>query len=99
MAGGKVTVFALVNAKPGMEETVTQELHALVAPTLKEEGCINYNLHESLDHREHFRFYEYWTSKELLDRHLPSAHVERFVAKDDQLLAEPPEITLWEMLP
>jgi hypothetical protein len=33
MAGKKVTVFALVKAKPGMEETVKQELHALVWPT------------------------------------------------------------------
>jgi quinol monooxygenase YgiN len=99
MAGKKVTVFALVKAKPGMEETVKQELSALVGPTRAEEGCINYDLHQSLDHEGHFRFYENWTSKELLDRHLQSAHVTRFIAKADQLLAEPPEITLWEMLP
>jgi quinol monooxygenase YgiN len=99
MAGRKVTVFALVKAKPGMEETVKQELSALVAPTRAEEGCINYDLHQSLDYKGHFRFYENWTSKELLDRHLQSAHVKRFIEKVDQLLAEPPEITLWEMLP
>ena len=99
MAGRKVTVFALVKAKPGMEETVKQELSALVGPTLAEEGCINYDLHQSLDHKAHFRFYENWTCKELLDRHLQSAHVKLFIAKADQLLAEPPEITLWEMLP
>ena len=99
MAGRKVTVFALVKAKPGMEEAVKQELSALVGPTRTEEGCINYDLHQSLDHEGHFRFYENWTSKELLDRHLQSAHVTRFIAKADQLLAEPPEITLWEMLP
>ena len=99
MAGKKVTVFALVKAKPGMEETVKQELSALVGPTRAEQGCINYDLHQSLDHEGHFRFYENWTSKELLDRHLQSAHVTRFIAKADQLLAEPPEITLWEMLP
>ena len=99
MAGRKVTVFALVKAKPGMEETAKQELLALVEPTRSEEGCINYDLHQSLDHAGHFRFYENWTSKELLDRHLQSAHVQRFMAKADGLLAEPPEITLWEMVP
>src|SRR5262249_57538971 len=57
MAGRQVTVFALVKAKSGMEETVKKELSALVAPTLKEEGCINYDLHQSLDHAGHFRFY------------------------------------------
>ena len=99
MAGRKVTVFALVKAKPGMEETVKEELLALVGPTRAEEGCINYDLHQSLDHKGQFRFYENWTSKELLERHLESAHVKRFIAKADQLLAEPPEITLLEMLP
>ena len=99
MAGRKVTVFALVKAKPGMEETAKQELLALVEPTRSEEGCINYDLHQSLDHAGHFRFYENWTSKELLDRHLQSAHVKQFIAKMDRLLAEPPEITLWEKLP
>ena len=99
MAHRKVTVFALVKAKPGLEEAVKQELSALVGPTRTEEGCINYDLHQSLDQKGHFRFYENWTSKELLDRHLQSAHVKRFIAKADELLAEPPEITLWEMVP
>ena len=99
MAGRKVTVFALVKAKPGLEEAVKKELSALVGPTRTEEGCINYDLHQSLDQKGHFRFYENWTSKELLDRHLQSAHVQRFIAKADELLAEPPEITLWEMIP
>jgi quinol monooxygenase YgiN len=99
MAGRNVTVFALVKAKPCMEEAVKQELLALVDPTRTEEGCINYDLHQSFEHKGHFRFYENWTSKELLDRHLQSAHVKRFIAKMDQLLTEPPEITLWGMLP
>jgi quinol monooxygenase YgiN len=99
MTGRQMSVFALVKAKPGMAETVKQELSALVGSTLAEEGCINYDLHQSVDHAEHFRFYENWTSKELLDRHLQSAHVKRFIAKADQLLAEPPEITLWDKLP
>jgi len=47
MAGRKVTVFALVQAKPGMEETVKQELLALIGPTRSEEECINYDLHQS----------------------------------------------------
>ena len=99
MADRKVTVFALLEAKPGMEETVKQELLALVGPTRTEEGCNNYDLHQSVDHKEQFRFYENWTSKEHLERHLQSAHVRRFIAKADQLLSEPPEITLWEILP
>ena len=92
----KVSVFALVKAKPGKEATVKQELLALVGPTLKEEGCLNYDLHQSLDNQAWFRFYENWTRKELLDKHLDSPHVNRFKTLINQILVEPPEITLWE---
>jgi quinol monooxygenase YgiN len=99
MTGKNVTVFALIKAKPGMEEKAKQALHALVGPTRVEEGCLNYDLHESSTEKGVFRFYENWTSKELLDRHLQSTHVKRFLERADQLLAEPPEITLWERIP
>jgi quinol monooxygenase YgiN len=72
MEGRKVTVFALLKAKPGMEELLKQELLALLGPTRTEEGCINYDLHQSLEHKGQFRFYENWTSTGLLERHLES---------------------------
>ena len=96
METAQVTVFALVKAKPGKEETVKQELLALVGPTLKEEGCLNYDLHQSVDNKAWFRFHENWTSKQLLEKHLDSPHVSRFKARMSELLVEPPEITLWK---
>lgn len=94
----KVTVVARIKAKPGMEERVKQELLSLVNPTRSEAGCINYDLHQSTDDRSIFLFYENWTSKEDLDKHIEMPYLKAFLEKAEGILAEPAEITLWEMI-
>nr|MBA3768043.1 antibiotic biosynthesis monooxygenase [Acidobacteriota bacterium] len=44
----KVSVTARVRAVKGFEEQVRQECIALVAPSRRERGCINYDLHQSV---------------------------------------------------
>jgi quinol monooxygenase YgiN len=98
MADKKVTVVARIKAKKGMEETVNQELMALVAPTRSEKGCINYDLHRSIDDRSVFMFYENWVSKEDLDKHLAMPYMKSHMEKAREMLAGPAEITLWERI-
>jgi len=98
MAGAKLTVVAKIKAKPGMEARVKEELLALVAPTRKESGCLNYDLHQALDDRSLFVFYENWVSKKDLDEHLQMPYLQAFLGKVDEILAQPVEITLWEMI-
>jgi quinol monooxygenase YgiN len=98
MTNGKVTVVARIKARPGMEEAVRSELLALVAPTTKESGCINYYLHQAADDRTLFLFYENWCSRRDLDEHLDRPHLQAFLGKSDALLAEPVDISLWEMI-
>jgi quinol monooxygenase YgiN len=94
----KVTVVARFKAKQGMEETVKQEIMALVEPTRSEAGCINYDLHQSNEDKSVFMLYENWASQKDLDEHLDLPHLKELLGKADQILAEPPEITLWEMI-
>ena len=98
MADKKVTVLARFKAKAGMEEQVEQEIMALVAPTRSEAGCINYDLHQAADDKGLFMLYENWVSKKDLDEHLEMPYLKSFLGKADQILAEPVEITLWEMI-
>jgi quinol monooxygenase YgiN len=98
MADKKVTVVARIKTKKGMDESVKQELRALVAPTRSEKGCINYDLHRSIDDRSVFMVYENWVSKEDLDKHLAMPYMRAFMEKAEKLLAEPAEITLWERI-
>jgi quinol monooxygenase YgiN len=92
---GKVTVIAYHRAKPGKEQALREALLAVCAPTRSEKGCLNYDLHVSPDDPSVLVFHENWLSKEDLDTHLASAHIDAFRAVAPDLLAEPPDITLW----
>ena len=91
----QVTVLATIKAKPGLEETVRDEVLALVGPTRAEEGCLNYDLHQSRDDAALFMLYENWVSKEDLDKHLEMPYLQAFLGKAPDLLAEPVQIALW----
>lgn len=93
-----LTVVAVLKAKPGQETALRQELLALIPTTRQEPGCINYDLHQAVDQPGHFLFHENWTSKKDLDDHLARPHLTAFLAKANELLAEPPQITLWEKI-
>jgi quinol monooxygenase YgiN len=98
MSAKKVTVLARFRAKPGMEDRVREAVMALVGPTRQEAGCINYDLHRSLDDSATLFLYENWFSKGDLDEHLQMPYLKDFLGKADELLAEPVNITLWEMI-
>jgi quinol monooxygenase YgiN len=98
MADRKLTVVAKIIAKPGLEEQVKATLLNLITPTRKEAGCINYDLHQSQEDKAHFLFYENWISRKDLDDHLKTPHLEAFLGKAAELLAEPIEITFWDMI-
>ncbi len=98
MAEKKVTVLAYIKAKPGMEDKVREAVMNLVEPTRSEAGCINYDLHVSVDDKSRFMLYENWISKKDLDEHLEMPYLQDFIGKSEDLLAEPLEVVLWEMI-
>lgn len=98
MTTKKLTVLAHVYATEEASERVKQECLALVAPSRAEEGCLNYDLHQSVKDKTLFVFYENWASREALERHLETAHSLRFDEQTRGLLAQETEITFWEMV-
>lgn len=95
MVANKLTVIAVIKAKAGMEEKTRQELLALVAPTRAEDGCIDFDLHQGVDDKSLFMFFENWTSREALDKHMQAPHIRAFGGKAAALLAEPIKATFW----
>lgn len=89
---GLVTVIASMQAAEGRADELRDALTALVAPTLEEAGCVNYDLHESTEEPGHFFFYENWESDEHLDAHGESPHIQAFRAKAGDLLAGAPAV-------
>jgi quinol monooxygenase YgiN len=98
MANKKVTVLARIRAKKGMEEKVKRELMALISPTRSEKGCINYDLHHSIEDKSLFMFYENWVSQKDLNEHLAMPYMKSHLERAREIFAEPPEITLWEKI-
>jgi quinol monooxygenase YgiN len=98
MESKTLTVVAIMKAQPGKEAALKQELVALIAPTCKESGCINYHLHQDIEDPAKFVFHENWTSKAHLDAHLNSPHLQAFKSKANDLLAEPPQMILAEKI-
>ena len=75
-----LTVIAQVRSKSGKEGQVRQELLSLIEPGRKDKGCINYDLHQSIDKPGVFLFHENWTGKADLDAHLQQPHVQRVLS-------------------
>jgi quinol monooxygenase YgiN len=93
-----LTVVAQIKAKPGKEAEVRQELLSLVAPSRKDSGCLNYDLHQALDNPALFMFHENWTSEAHLERHLQKPDLQAVLARVKQLAADPPQVTLWKQI-
>ena len=93
-----LTVVAQFKAKPGKESQVRQELLSLVAPSRKDAGCVNYDLHQAQDNPALFLFHENWVSKAHLDAHLQKPALQAVLGRVGQLITEPPQVTLWEKI-
>ncbi len=93
-----VTVVATFEARPGKELELRNALMGLVAPTRKENGCLNYDLHVLPENPARFLFHENWTSKAALDAHLQNTHLQAFLPRLDELCVKPPEIVIWERI-
>ena len=82
----RLTLIATLHAKAGKEEELGRRLLALVAPTRSEEGCVNYDLHQSADDPKAWVLYENWRSKADLEKHFETPYLKDFVAHLDEVL-------------
>ncbi len=85
----KVDVVAHIHAKPDQVAAVREMLEGFIAPTLKEDGCLRYDLFVDADDPTKFTFIEEWASRDALNVHGQSAHIQAGRAKMPDLLAGP----------
>lgn len=83
-----LTIVAVFHARPGREGDLAAALQKLVAPTLAEAGCLNYDLHRDLLEPGRFLFYENWKTRGHWDAHMESPHLARHAQVSDSLVAE-----------
>lgn len=56
----------------------------LIEPSQKEEGCISYDMYESVTTPGEFIIVETWESQEALDRHMKQPHFIEYATKLDE---------------
>jgi quinol monooxygenase YgiN len=94
---GALTLVAFLRAKEGQQLLLEAELRALVGPSRKEEGCLQYDLHRGADQPGTFLFHEVWESREHHAAHTRTSHFLRWNARKDALLASK-ESAFWEQI-
>jgi quinol monooxygenase YgiN len=94
----QLTVIARIKAKPGREAELEQELRAIIVPTHKEAGCLRYTLHRSMGDPAFFVTIERWASKEAVEQHMATPHIQALLKKGPDLLASLPDIQAYELL-
>ncbi|MBF2021967.1 MAG: antibiotic biosynthesis monooxygenase [Hydrococcus sp. C42_A2020_068] len=98
MSNSTIRVIAHVIALPNKIEELKAVLLNLVEPTRQEEGCIQYDLFQNQTDPTDFTFVEEWTTKQALDKHLASEHLQAAVQKIDGLVAANPDIRTYHQL-
>ncbi|WP_102126279.1 putative quinol monooxygenase [Deinococcus planocerae] len=86
-----LTVIAKLKAKEGAEEQLYGACRALIAPTLAEEGCVNYDMHRSVEDPGLIMCYENWTTRPLWERHMQAPHLTGFSAATEGI------VEVWEL--
>jgi quinol monooxygenase YgiN len=92
-----VTLVVLKRARTGHEPFLEAELRALVVPTRKEDGCLQYDLHRAADGSGAFLLHEVWESREHHTAHTKTDHFLRWNARKDALLASR-DCTFWTQI-
>jgi len=87
----------ILRAKEGQETLVEAELRALVGPTRREEGCLQYELYRLSDQPSAFLLHEVWASREHHTKHTKTPHFLRWDARKDALLASR-EAAFWKQI-
>ncbi len=82
-----VTLIVILRAREGQETLLEAELRALVGPSRREEGCLRYDLHRSVDAPGALLLHEVWATREAHTEHSHTPHFLRWNARKDALLA------------
>ncbi|MET3038470.1 putative quinol monooxygenase [Chryseobacterium sp. NRRL B-14859] len=90
----KIHLTAIIRAKKEHQAEILEVLQNMVKETRKEEACELYSLHQGIENKNEFVFYEIWKSKEGLALHNEQPYIREFAALIDVKLQEKPQIYL-----
>ncbi len=68
-------LIATLTIKPGSLPAIREAVQPCIDATRKEEGCISYDLHQSLTDENTLVFVERWETREALEAHFQTPHL------------------------
>lgn len=93
-----IILVAVMHAKPGKEAELATALKTVFPKVKQEEGTVQYILHSSKTNPQKFFFYEKYKDKAALDFHGTTPYLQQLFATIEPLLAQKPDIELFEEL-
>lgn len=91
-----IKVVAKNFLKEGTKEEVLEIFKELVAETVKEKGCIKYEVFEDLKNPNILSMIEEWESMEDLTAHMNSEHFKKLVPSLAKFMEKEGEINLYK---
>jgi len=94
----KIYLTAIIKAKEEYRTEVLETFQNMVVETRKEEANELYTLHQGIEDKNHFIFYEIWKNEEGLRQHNEQPYIKAFGDLVDEKLQEKPQIYLTEIM-
>ncbi|PKF73803.1 putative quinol monooxygenase [Chryseobacterium sp. PMSZPI] len=94
----KIHLTAIIKAKEEYQTEVLEVLQNMVTETRKEEASELYTLHQGIEDKNQFVFYEIWKSEEGLAQHNEQPYIKAFGDLVDEKLQEKPQIYITHLI-
>ncbi|REC77563.1 antibiotic biosynthesis monooxygenase [Chryseobacterium elymi] len=88
----KIYLTAVIKSKEEHQQEVLEVLQNMVKETRKEDACELYSLHQGIEDKNQFIFYEIWKNKEGLAEHNKQPYIKAFGAIVEEKLQEKPQL-------
>ena len=75
----KLTIVGIIEVKDNQTEFVKENLFKLIEITKKEDGCLQYDLHQDNNNTNLFLLFENWQNKELWQKHMNNQPIKDFL--------------------
>lgn len=98
MSDEKIVLVARLKVREDAVEEAKRLALGITADSRKEEGCVNYDVHQAIDDPTVFVWHETWKDQAALDNHFELPYFKEFFAAAGKLAAEEPQITITRMI-
>jgi quinol monooxygenase YgiN len=93
-----ITAQAVFTGKQGQEELLASILKELIAHSIEEDGCLQYEGYQDKKIPSVFVILEKWLDKEVFVKHSKQPHLAEAMNKMESLLAKPFSIAFYNEL-